>query len=155
MSDETRARRRWIGLILAFFAGQVVLWTFAITTVSSDPSHAVVPDYDAKALDWDQERERRDASAALRWTATVELDDGGAVKLTLLDAHDHAVDGAHVHLTLFHNAEAAHRQRVSLHAMGDGTYAGAARLHRKGKWTVAVEATRGQDAYAHSLVTDL
>jgi hypothetical protein len=39
--------------------------------------------------------------------------------------------------------------------MGDGTYAGAARLHRKGKWTVAVEATRGQDAYAHSLVTDL
>ena len=153
--EETRARRFWTVLILSFFVGQAALWTFAITTVSGDTSHAIVPDYDAKALDWDRERERREASAALQWRATVELDRDGAVQLRLVDSQDRAVEGADVRVTLFHNAEAARRQQVPLQAVGDGVYAGAGRLHRDGKWTVAIEATRGEDAYTKSLVTQL
>jgi hypothetical protein len=70
MSNEPSARRRWVAVIVGFFAAQAALWTWAIVTVSSDPSHAIVANYDARALDWDARR----ASAALGWNATVEVD---------------------------------------------------------------------------------
>ncbi len=41
---ERRARWFWLSFILMFFAGQAVLWTYALNVVSNDPSHAIVED---------------------------------------------------------------------------------------------------------------
>lgn len=144
--QETRARRRWIAFIGMFFVAQAGLWTWAIARVSSDPSHAVVANYDARALDWDAQRALAAASAALGWESKVTVE-GDALTVQVVDRDAVPVELSVVHAVLFHNAEAAHRRRVTLEAVAPGVFRAPASLHRPGKWTVEIEAARGSDVY--------
>lgn len=135
MSTERSARRRWIAVIGAFFLAQAVLWTFAIVTVSSDASHAVVADYDARALDWDAQRAR----APIGWQATLELDRSHAL-VRIVDADGAPVHADHIALAMFHKAEAAHRYAVALHAVAPGVWAGPVALGRPGLWQLELTA---------------
>jgi nitrogen fixation protein FixH len=132
---ETSARRRWTAIIGGFFLAQAALWTFAITTVSSDPSHAVVADYDARALDWDAQRAR----APVGWHATLELDRSQAL-VRIVDAAGEPVQADHLALAMFHKAEAAHRQAVTLHAVAPGVWAGPVTIRRSGLWQLELTA---------------
>ena len=155
MNAETSARRRFTALIVGFFAAQAVLWIYAITLVSLDASHAVVADYDAKALDWDAQRARQASSDALGWSAAVELDPATGVHLTLRDADGQPLDGASVRITLFHHARASQRTSLALSAVGTGRYAAPADVARKGTWTVVVDAQRDRSVFNASLTSKL
>lgn len=146
MSNERSARRRWLAIIGAFFLAQAALWTFAIVTVSSDPSHAVVANYDARALDWDAQR----AGAGLGWRATFELDRTHTV-VRIVDAAGAPVPAEHVGLAIFHKAEAAHRRSVALHAIAPGVWHGSVDLGRSGLWQLELTA----DAFTTTTTVDI
>ncbi len=141
MNEERSARRRWLAFIGLFFAAQTTLWVWAIAMVSSDPSHAIVADYDARALDWDAQRARADESDALGWRATVEVD-RTRVTVRIADAHGAPVAAHDVSVALFHKAEAARRQAPTLHAVAPGVWQGAVDIHREGLWHVELDADR-------------
>ena len=73
---EKTAQFVWTGFILLFFVIQAIVWTVAISITTRDPSHAVVAGYDEKALNWDDEKALRLASANLGWQAEIVIDDG-------------------------------------------------------------------------------
>lgn len=135
MSTERSARHHWIAIIVAFFLAQAVLWTFAIVTVASDPSHAVVANYDARALDWDAQRAR----AQIGWQATVELDRTHAL-VRIVDADGAPVQAEHIELAIFHKAEAAHRQSLALHTIAPGVWEASVELRRPGLWQLELTA---------------
>jgi nitrogen fixation protein FixH len=135
MSTEKSARRRWVAIIGGFFLAQAVLWTYAIITVSSDPSHAVVANYDARALDWDAQRARAEHG----WHATLELDRSHTL-VRIVDAQGVPVRAEQVALAIFHKAEAAHRQSVPLQPLAPGVWEGNVALHRPGLWQLELSA---------------
>ena len=145
--NERRARRFWVGFIAAFFASQAVLWTWAIFTVSADPSHAIVRDYDARALDWDAQRARMEASTALGWSAAIELD-RSLLTVRVTDRDGRPLTGATPRVSIFHKAEAARRHEPSLHEVEPGVWRATVDLRRSGWWIVELEATRGADRFA-------
>lgn len=155
LRTEVRTRRRWVAFICSFFVAQAVLWTVALQFVSNDPSHAVVADYDERALSWDQSQARQAASDALGWSAQLEValttQETGLrkVRLHLLDADRRAVDAASVQVTMFHHATAARPMQVQLEPEGPGVYSADTPLARSGKWSFQVEALRGEDAFMH------
>ncbi len=151
---EERTRRCWTGFIVAFFAAQVVLWACALSLVSGDVSHAVVADYDARALGWDAQQAGRARSAALGWGVQIHVEPGTPhdepmVRLVLRDRDANAVAADDVELTVFHHAAAADRRSVDLVASGPGVYRGPAALSRAGKWRFEVRARRGDDVFTH------
>ena len=142
---ESRSARRWMMYIGVFFLGQACLWTVALSRVSGDPSHAVVDDYDRRALSWDEQRARREASARLGWNREVALQAGdpGTVSVVLTDADGNPVAAERVEVTIFHRAAAAQRQTVALERVAPGTYVGHPRVDRSGLWRVELSARQG------------
>lgn len=145
---ERRAQRWWLGGIIAFFAVQALIWTAAITLTQRDHSHAVVPDYDRRAMHWDDYRAELAASKALGWQTTVSLTPvphrpGRAkIELQLTDRMGAAVLPDSFELTVFHCARAARRIEVPLVIEG-GTLAGEVPMDRPGLWQLELVAARG------------
>lgn len=160
-TTETRARRRWVALILGLFVAQIGLWIGAIAFVSGDRSHAVVEDYDRAAVDWDARRRLEQASAATGWHAAVAIDpqpeagDRRRVSVRLSDALGHDVAGAEVEVVLFHQARASEAQALALAPAPSGAYEGLADVARPGKWKVRVHATRAADRFTSTHVHEL
>lgn len=147
-SAEAWARRRWLTFILAIFVAQAALWVVALWLVSDDPSHAIVSDYDERALRWDEHLRKRQASAALGWSADLAVDaDAGTERpllVTLTDAEGQPISDAEVELTLFHQARAAERTTVSAASVGEGRYVATVPMARPGKWRIELVARRGE-----------
>lgn len=148
MTDEKKERRArlfWVSFILMFFAGQAVLWTFALNVVSHDPSHAVVEDYDSFATNWEESQTHKAASEALGWHAQLSADhERIVVKLT--DTLGKPVE-AEVRAKIFHKARAAEVQEVVFSTTEPGLLVGTADLERSGLWRIRLTATRGPDVF--------
>ena len=144
---ERRAMRRWMVFIGAFFAFEFVLWGTAIYVVHDDPSHAVVEDYDKKALAWDEHRIAQAASDALGWSARVALAPAGGLRVALADRDGAPVAGARVTAEVFHRARAGRAVKLDLAETEPGTYAGAVAVDRPGRWVVRLVAERGGDRF--------
>lgn len=150
---ERKAQWLWTGFILAFFAIQACLWAVAITYTANDPSHAVVPDYDSKALAWDQQKAARAASDQLGWSAEVEVSHGQLatdwrpISLSLVDEQGQPVTGAEVSVAAFHRGRAGRRQTLSLAETTPGHYHGTIRVLYFGLWQFEGTADRQDDHY--------
>lgn len=144
-TKERRARRFWVSFILMFFAGQAVLWTFALDVVSNDPSHAVVEDYDSFATQWDESQAAKASSEALGWHAQLSADHERIV-VRLTDALGKPVQ-AQVTAKLFHKARASQIREIALTPSEPGLLVGLADLERSGQWRVTLTATRGEDTF--------
>ncbi len=142
---ERRARMFWVSFILMFFAGQAVLWTFALNVVSNDPSHAVVEDYDSFETNWEQSKAQEAASKALGWHAQLSADNERIV-IKLTDTLGKPVE-AEVSAKIFHKARAAEVQDVAFSATEPGILVGSADLERDGHWRVRLTAQRGPDVF--------
>lgn len=163
-ASETRARQRWMAFVVGIFVSQGALWVFAISMVANDSSHAIVSDYDQRALDWDDHVRRQRESASLGWSASIDLEspsahrDGRVLVVKLADAQAQPIADADVEVTLFHQARAAERTTLALQPDGLGRYEGVAPMNRRGKWRLELLARRGGDELVlermHSLETE-
>ncbi|RMG98295.1 MAG: hypothetical protein D6705_06305 [Deltaproteobacteria bacterium] len=147
---ERKARRRWLSFIGAFFLFEFVLWGTAIYVVHDDPSHAVVEDYDTKALAWDEHRLAEAASAALGWHADVRIAAReGRLAVEVRDRDGAPVKGAAVEAEVFHRARAGRKRRVVLTEEAPGVYGASLPVDRPGRWSVHLSAERGADRFLH------
>lgn len=160
MTEEqeiARAGRRaawfWITLVVVFLTLQVAGGAFAIYLATGDPSVAIVPDYHTKAIAWDAELARREASDRLQWRALIDLADeaditgGRIVSVRLVHADGRPVVGVKGEAKLYHHARAGAIQTVALEMQEEGVYVGRARIARDGLWQIELDLQRGADEH--------
>lgn len=155
----TKPRRAWLwpGIVV----GMLCVHTFGILIVvfiaTSDPSQAVVPDYHAKAVNFDREQAQRRASEALGWTCQADASQSPdlrgqrAVRLSLRDAKGEPLTGATVSLDAFHHARANKLVHAELTESAPGEYTAVMSMQRDGLWTLAVDVKLGDDHFISNI----
>jgi nitrogen fixation protein FixH len=112
--------KMWPAGIFALLGLNVAVVVTTITLAATSESSVVEERPYERALKWDQEQHRRQASQALHWTcdATITTPDSHAssaiVKVSLTDASGVPVDGVLVGVVAFHHAHAGNRLVLSL-----------------------------------------
>ena len=148
---EKTAQFLWTGFILMFFVIQAIVWIVAITLTANDTSHAVVPNYDERALKWNEEVALRAASEKLGWQSQLSIDDSGdilgqrVITMKLRDRNDEPVNDATVNLRAFHRARAGVPQLLEFSAAGEGVYTSTIRVDKSGLWQFEGQAVAGPD----------
>lgn len=159
MSRETLSRYLWTAFIVGFFVIQAVIWTVAITVTTSDPSHAIVPGYDEKAVNWNEQLATLNASKALGWTASIEVDPVADIRgmcdaaLTLVDRNGKPVGDATLIVEAFHRGRIAEAQNVEFTQVAPGVFTAKIRVRHNGKWQFRGSAKRGDDTFLIDLRT--
>lgn len=147
----------WPALLIVFFAINFIVVAITIVLASTDPSFAIEPNYYNRAINWDNEMARRQASEALGWH--VVCDDaavGELLALRLTDREGNVVSGAYVQVEAFHQASASQRTLISLVETESGLYRAALPSTRTGYWELRIVARRGTEAFAttHTYTVD-
>jgi nitrogen fixation protein FixH len=141
----------WPGMIFALIGMNVAVVVVTIIASRRDSSYALVPAYDRKAMRFQEELDRRAASAQLGWTATPLITQGAdrsaRIAFTIHDASGAPVADATLSVALFHHAYAA--ERIDLRAVesAPGFYTVDAKLVRRGLWRFELAAQRGGDHF--------
>lgn len=161
-----------VTLALGFTVGVNFVMLYA---AKADPNGTVVePEYYRKAVEWDRTMARREASAALRWTAraSITASQGASIapsddatteatsaepvatrrvlRVALTDSIAAAITDADVTATLIHNREASTPLVVALQANERG-YVVALPALRSGLWEVRLVARRGGERFESTL----
>jgi nitrogen fixation protein FixH len=150
---EAIAQMAWTTGIIAFFGLQAILWSVAIFLTSNDPSHAIVENYDKKAMNWDAQREAEEASRKLGWTceispsAPLKNERQRTVEICLRDRKLEPISGATVSVRTFHKARAAHPVEQQLAESGAGVYSCVLEMPKQGQWQFEVTADLGDDHF--------
>jgi len=96
-------------------------------------SHAVEPDYDRKALNWNQAARQIAHNKDLGWS--LELTEVGrdSLSVSLMDRDGRPIRKAQVSLEAFHHAHAGNRIYADLRDL-DGRYSASLAVNRPGLW---------------------
>ncbi|QDU66786.1 FixH family protein [Engelhardtia mirabilis] len=151
---KIQAHHRWVGMIVGLLGMSFVIQFTALWLANSDPSFAVVEDYERKAHDWDDFQAQVAHNAELGWRAdlrTSPLARGVEVVLTLTDGEGAAIEGAEVALVAFHNARAGEKLRVALPHISGSRYGMALPLQRAGLWEFQLEVRSGDDLFTDTI----
>lgn len=134
------------------FAAMVVV----IIVATSDRNFAVVPDYYRRAVNWDKDKARMQASAATGWKLAVLPEPRVArngervVSVTLTDRDGRGVDNAVVELRFFHDAHARERKMVDLPLGATGSITTRLPMPLEGWWSIEAVARRGDTEFVAS-----
>jgi nitrogen fixation protein FixH len=134
--------RFWPWLAAGLLAATVAKYAIVLAVIAGDPSIAIEEDYYERAVAWDDERAARSASAALGWSARIEivaapgLPGRAEARIELLD-----VAG------IFHQARAAEAIEVTSTSSAEGFHRLAIPGARTGAWRVEIEATRDGERF--------
>jgi nitrogen fixation protein FixH len=103
----------------------------------------------------DQERRNE----ALGWTVEVGFEPGdpgrSRVHADLLDRDGVEIDGAAVHVAVFHNARASKILTATMSPGDEGGYVASLPLRRPGLWELRFEILSGDDRFTHKTVREL
>lgn len=152
-------RRRFImpAVVLGLLGGHMLFIMIAITLATGDRSFAVVPDYYAKAVDYDEHKALLADSAALGWSVellpSAQADAIGQRELVVQvrDASGQAVRGLDMHINAYHLARAGEPVVMACVEVLPGQYVGQARFTKEGFWQFALDATVNEQRF----VTDI
>lgn len=154
MQQERRAKWTWTSVIVGFIMIQFIMSGVAIYLATSDPSHAVIPNYHQQALEYDKVLAEKKASHDLGWTWTIQCDSRQLagqrdISVQLKDGQGHPLADAQVSLQLFHHARGKDRQKVTLSPAGQqpGEYRGYALVDRSGIWQVELSVQHHADHF--------
>ncbi|MCU0625637.1 MAG: FixH family protein [Gemmatimonadaceae bacterium] len=154
---ERRAGQRWVWGIVAALVATVALNMWVLRIAGADGGVNAEPDYYRKAVNWDQAQAAATASAALGWTADVDVvRHAGAqavLAVTLRDRAGAPVRDARVTVRARWNGDARHAEQSTAIAAGDG-YAVTLPLVRAGLYEFTVSAVRGDARFAQVLRID-
>jgi nitrogen fixation protein FixH len=144
----------WPAIIIGMLAVHTLACLVVVFIATSDPSHAVIPDYHAKAVAWDEHRAKLRASGELGWACTIEaalaadLMGQRAVRVSLRDAAKQPLTGAAVKLTSYHHARANDVNEAEFKEGAPGEYVAMVDMRRDGTWRFDVAVTRGDDSFS-------
>ncbi len=143
----------WPAIVVGLLLMNVTMCFTAVYLSQLDRSHAILPDYYQRAVDWDRSAAARRASAALGWTAAFSFGDAvsilgeRAVTLHLTDRDGRPVDDADVRLHYFHHARGAERFDGRLNRLSPGVYIASLPMRRAGLWEFEIVAARGDQTF--------
>lgn len=143
----------WPGMVIGLMSISVIAMTTTMVLAVSDPSFAVVEDYEAKAGAWDETAAARRASAELGWTTEISFGESADVYgardlvVEIAQSDGAAVVGASAQAVAFHPARSRDRQVVDLKEQSPGVYVGSFTPRREGVWEFELSAVRGEERY--------
>lgn len=160
-SQERRASLTWTGGIIVFFVIQAIIWAIALYITNNDPSHAILPRYDQRALAWDKEAAALAHSQSLGWQVQLDVaaqaDYKGqrVVTLQLKDKQGVGIEGATIEVSYFHQARAALRETIRFASSNNpppasGTYTALLPLNRTGLWRFELEVEHQGEKFLHT-----
>lgn len=152
---ERRAWFRWCSLIALFFVVQFSMSFVAIVLATSDPTHAVVPNYHQQAMDHDKVLSERQASERLGWKWTIVLESStsnstmNCFTVHLKNSQGQPIEQAEIQVDLYHHARGNQRQTVRLTPVENqpGAYRGFSRLGKTGVWQIDLNVKHGTEHF--------
>lgn len=137
-TQERRARRFWVGLVVTLLGTQVAIGMFSLYLSVGDPSNAIIPDYYRAAVNWDVTRRARELTQDLQWdvapTVSQAVDGERVVSVHLVDGERQPVRGVHIRGQVFHHARGGERYALQFSEIADGVYATPTQLTQSGLW---------------------
>lgn len=140
--------KHWPFVIVLMLLAHASIMIGTIVYVGSKRDTYVDPQYYAKSIDWDNQREMKEAAGNEGWrvdlrAAFVEDDPAQRrVQLSLLDEDNNPIEDAMVELVCYHPAEMSNRLEAVLLYDADGTYARTLPIERPGIWIAEVTIQR-------------
>jgi nitrogen fixation protein FixH len=158
-NESTEHRRAWLwpGIVIGMLTVHTLSGLIVVFIATSDPSHAVVPNYHEKAVAWDEQRAQQRAGEALGWTTQIEValaaDTLGqrTVRASIRDADGKPLTGASVTVKAYHHARANTIIEAQLKEAAPGQYIATMDLRRPGLWAFGVETSRGDESYLYTV----
>ena len=127
-----------VGMLL--FHATLILGTIAVVSARHDLY--VEPDYYAKAVDWDNQREMREMAEKMGWAIDIGLQDDAenqsskSMLVSITDRNNQPIDGALVELEAVHPAYANDRINRVLIGEGQGHYQKTIAINEPGFWKI-------------------
>lgn len=145
---ERRSRLLWCSVIVGFFLVHGCVLIVGIILATSDPTHAVIPNYHQQAMEHDKILAERQTSERLGWKWTIAMEHGGVV-VQLSDAGGRPVENANISIDLCHHARGNQHRRVNLLPVANqpGRYRGEVQINRTGVWQIDLDAQRGAEHF--------
>jgi len=147
----------WPGIVVGILLTHTVCCLVVVYIATSDPTHAVIPDYHEKAVAWDAIRADALASEQLGWACTIETAAGAdllgerSLRLSLKDARGEPVSGATVSLEGYHHARANDTVLADLKEGAPGEYVAMLKMRKPGLWRFDVKAKWGEDVFVQQI----
>lgn len=143
------ARARWTTAICGMLSFPVLLYGFAFSITTNDPSFRVDRGYKQRTESYDLEMRQRAVNARLGWNVTVGCEaTRGVLTVRLTDAEAVPIAGAAVEVEVFHAARSARSTRLVLVEGSPGEYSAAYDPRHRGQYVARVAAARFEDAFA-------
>ncbi len=142
----------WPGLVFVLIG--INFCVVGVTVYAANFRHAsfsVEPDYDGRALHWDDTARQARHNADLGWVIRVDSTDRGNLAVSLIDKQGQPLDAASIHVEAFHHAHARNKTTVTLAAAESGQYGGPAAINIPGLWEFRFTVRRGPETFTHSL----
>ncbi len=140
-----------VGLICLFLISASVIVTTAIMGAGKG-SQAVEPDYYARSIAWDAEKDRLNTASRLGWvvriSASPTIDPLGTrhVSVMILDADNNTIEGALVEIICFSQANAHEPFTKILPSIGAGQYQARIQgMHTTGLWEFRISIRHAGD----------
>ena len=115
-------------MVTALLGLQLIIGGFSVYLATADKSVAVVPDYHAVALNWDNERASRMRIAQRGWTVRTALIRSShdvvapTVRVHIQDKSGKQVDGLNLSGSAFHHARGNDSIDFGFESIGGGQY---------------------------------
>ena len=151
---ERLAAWRWPLGIVAMLAANAAAQGILYYKATHDPGFAIEKDYYRRALAYDAHAAEERASAALGWSAAVDVD-ARSIALRLAGRDGRPIDGATVHVEAFANARAADVQRLACASLGAGRYEARVDCARPGEWIVRIEVEKDGQRFLDEVRRDV
>lgn len=131
----------WPMIIVGMLVLHASIILGTLTFISARHDLYVEPDYYAKSIDWDNQREMFEAADKMGWVIeiitgepTTDADQTRALSVSIKDANGDPIDRALVELDCYHPAHASDRKSAVLEGMGDGLYQTTLAMNTPGYW---------------------
>lgn len=149
----------WPNAVYALIGMNLIVVAVTVYAANHDPSFAVEPDYDTKALEWNKTAAQIASNQKLGWTLAVDnwpaARSGQNLTIRLTDSVGRPLEGAAVELTAFASIRASTRLKATLAPAGPGVYTGPLAIGRSGLWEFRFIVKRGPDTYTRSLEQEI
>lgn len=132
--------KHWPYVIVLMLLAHASLMIGTIVYVSSKRDTYVDPQYYAKSIDWDNQREMKEAAENEGWQITLRTGfiandpNQRSVELQLLDINGNPIDDALIELVCYHPAQLADRLDAVMTHDQAGTYSRTLPIDRPGIW---------------------
>jgi nitrogen fixation protein FixH len=132
--------KHWPYVIVLMLLAHASLMIGTIVYVGGKKDTYVDPEYYAKSVEWDEQREMQEAAENEGWQIRIQTefvhDDPTQrrVELEFTDMHGNPIDDALVELVCYHPAELSNRLDTVLHHDENGVYTRTLPIDRTGIW---------------------